>query len=78
MSASAADMAKFMLAHLSGGSFGSGRILSESGVERMHARAFAHDERLNGSALGSTRSRATACGSSATEGARAGSTATSR
>ena len=52
MSASAADMAKFMLAHLSGGSFGSGRILSEAGVERMHARAFAHDERLNGSALG--------------------------
>lgn len=52
MSASATDMAKFMLAHLSGGSFRGGRILSEASVERMHARVFAHDERIPGSALG--------------------------
>jgi hypothetical protein len=45
-------MAKFMIAHLSGGSFRGARILSEASVERMHARAFAHDERLNGCALG--------------------------
>jgi CubicO group peptidase (beta-lactamase class C family) len=52
VSSSAADMAKFMLAHLGKGSLGSRRILAESTVERMHARAFTHDEHLNGMALG--------------------------
>jgi CubicO group peptidase (beta-lactamase class C family) len=52
MSSSATDMAKFMLAHLGGGTFENGRILETSTCEQMHARVFGHDERINGSALG--------------------------
>lgn len=52
MSASATDMATFMLAHLGNGSFGNRRILSEATAARMHARAFGHDPRITGFALG--------------------------
>jgi CubicO group peptidase (beta-lactamase class C family) len=52
ISSSAADMAKFMLAHLGNGAFNGQRILSESTAVRMHARAFGHDPRLPGFALG--------------------------
>ncbi|MBM3791535.1 MAG: serine hydrolase, partial [Acidobacteria bacterium] len=48
MSASAADMARFMIAHLQHGSFGQGRILSEETARRMHSRLFAHSPKLNG------------------------------
>ena len=51
-SASAEDMAKFMLAHLNGGAYNGRRILAESTTARMHARAFGHDPRLPGFALG--------------------------
>jgi CubicO group peptidase (beta-lactamase class C family) len=52
VSASATDMATFMLAHLGGGAVDGKRILAESTTARMHARAFGHDERLPGFALG--------------------------
>ena len=49
---SATDMAKFMLAHLNGGAYNGQRILSDSTSTLMHARAFTHDPRLPGFALG--------------------------
>jgi len=52
VSSTADDMARFMLAHLNGGAFGTGRILADSTVARMHARAFTHDERIPGFGLG--------------------------
>ena len=52
VSATADDMARFMLAHLNGGALGGGRILAESTTARMHARAFTHDDRIPGFALG--------------------------
>jgi CubicO group peptidase (beta-lactamase class C family) len=52
VSSTAADMSKFMLAHLEGGAYGGGRILAESTVARMHTRTFTHDQRLPGFALG--------------------------
>jgi hypothetical protein len=52
LSSSATDMAKFMLAHLGGGALGNRRILETATCASMHARAFGHDERINGSALG--------------------------
>jgi CubicO group peptidase (beta-lactamase class C family) len=52
VSSSATDMAKFMLAHLMHGAYHGHRILSEATTEQMHARAFTHDERVNGLALG--------------------------
>ena len=52
MAASATDMAKFMIAHLQKGELNGKRILAESTATRMHARAFAHDARLPGYALG--------------------------
>jgi CubicO group peptidase (beta-lactamase class C family) len=48
IAASAADMAKFMIAHLNNGK----GILAESTAIRMHTRAFGHDPRLPGFALG--------------------------
>jgi CubicO group peptidase (beta-lactamase class C family) len=51
--ASAADMARFMLAHLGNGAApGGARILAESTAVRMHTRTFGHDPRLPGFALG--------------------------
>lgn len=52
MSATAGDMATFMLAHLENGAVEGGRMLSAATVARMHARAFTHDPRLPGFALG--------------------------
>jgi CubicO group peptidase (beta-lactamase class C family) len=52
ISATAADMAKFMLAHLNYGRLGTTRILGESTSRLMQARAFSHDPRVAGMALG--------------------------
>lgn len=53
VSATATDMAHFMLAHLGGGVHPNGtRILADSTARLMHTRAFTHDERLPGFALG--------------------------
>jgi hypothetical protein len=52
VSASATDMAKWMLVHLGGGQLGEVRILSPATAQRMHARSFGHDPRLPGWALG--------------------------
>jgi len=52
MSASATDIARFMLAHLNGGGLGSQRILTASTAETMDGRLFTHDPRLPGFAYG--------------------------
>jgi len=52
IAASATDMAKFMIAHLNDGELNGQRILADSTAKRMHARAFGHDPRLPGFALG--------------------------
>jgi CubicO group peptidase (beta-lactamase class C family) len=52
IAASATDMSKFMIAHLNDGTFNGQRILADSTAKRMHARAFTHDPRLPGFALG--------------------------
>ena len=52
LSASATDMAKFMIAHLNGGTYNGQRVLADSTAALMHARAFGHDTRLPGFALG--------------------------
>lgn len=52
MSASATDMARFMLAHLNGGELDGNRILSAETARLMHTRAFGHDDRVSGFALG--------------------------
>ena len=52
MSSSATDMAKFMIAHLNNGSYNGQRILADSTAKLMHARAFGHDPRVPGFALG--------------------------
>jgi CubicO group peptidase (beta-lactamase class C family) len=52
MSASANDMAKFMLAHLANGTYNGARILGDSIASVMHTQHFTHDRRLPGFALG--------------------------
>ncbi len=52
VSASATDMAKFMLAHLGNGVLNGVRIIADSTAHRMHARSQGHDDRLPGFALG--------------------------
>jgi hypothetical protein len=52
IAASATDMAKFMIAHLNDGALNGQRILADSTAKRMHARAFGHDPRIPGFALG--------------------------
>ena len=52
VASSATDMAKFMIAHLNNGAYNGQRILADSTALRMHARAFGHDPRLPGFALG--------------------------
>jgi CubicO group peptidase (beta-lactamase class C family) len=52
MASSATDMTKFMIAHLNNGAFKGQRILADSTAMRMHARAFGHDPRVPGFALG--------------------------
>jgi CubicO group peptidase (beta-lactamase class C family) len=48
MSASAVDMAHFMIAHLQLGKYGANRILSEETARKMHNRLFSHLPQLNG------------------------------
>ncbi|MGH7444493.1 MAG: serine hydrolase domain-containing protein, partial [Longimicrobiales bacterium] len=52
ISASATDMATFMIAHLNLGGVGEQRILSEATAVQMQTRGFEHDPRLPGWALG--------------------------
>jgi CubicO group peptidase (beta-lactamase class C family) len=52
MSASAAAMARWMLAQLNEGELEGARILAPATLARMHARAFTHDPRLPGFGLG--------------------------
>ena len=52
MASSAADVAKFMIAHLNDGAYNGQRILADSTAKRMHTRAFGHDPRIPGFALG--------------------------
>jgi CubicO group peptidase (beta-lactamase class C family) len=51
-SATATDMARFMLAHLQGGQYDGARILETATAQQMHSRLFTYDERLNGMAYG--------------------------
>jgi CubicO group peptidase (beta-lactamase class C family) len=51
-SATALDMAKFMIAHLHNGQYGAVRILKEDTAREMHGRLFANDSRLPGMAYG--------------------------
>ncbi|MGH8186358.1 MAG: serine hydrolase domain-containing protein, partial [Steroidobacteraceae bacterium] len=52
MSATATDLAKFMLAHLQEGAVGEGRILSPETTRIMHRRVLSPDPSVNGHALG--------------------------
>ncbi|HNX29050.1 MAG TPA: serine hydrolase domain-containing protein [Syntrophomonadaceae bacterium] len=52
MSSTAADMANFMIAHLSGGAGNGGRILREETVKEMHEQHFTYDPALGGMTLG--------------------------
>jgi CubicO group peptidase (beta-lactamase class C family) len=52
ISASAEAMAAFMTLHLQNGSYGGARILADSTVREMQARAFGDDPRINGFTLG--------------------------
>ncbi len=51
-SSSAHDMAKFILAHLQDGEYGSNRILSEASARQMRERLFEHDPRLDAMCYG--------------------------
>ena len=52
ISASGADMARFMLAHLQGGQYEAARILAAETARQMHARQFANSPTLNGIGYG--------------------------
>lgn len=52
VSASATDMARFMIAHLQNGELDGARILADSTARFMHSRAFGHDPRLDAYDLG--------------------------
>lgn len=52
LSASAAEMAKFMIAHLQNGKYGENRILKEETAKLMRTQLFTHDARLDGNAYG--------------------------
>jgi CubicO group peptidase (beta-lactamase class C family) len=52
LTSTAADMARFMLAHLGAGALGPSRILKPETTRLMQARHFEHDPRLPGHALG--------------------------
>lgn len=52
LSATATDMAKFMIAHLNKGALGEARILKEETAKQMHGRAMSPGPYLNGSGLG--------------------------
>ncbi len=50
--ASAADMARFMIAHLNDGRYGAVSILQPATAQLMHRQSFSHDPRVNGMAHG--------------------------
>jgi CubicO group peptidase (beta-lactamase class C family) len=52
MSATATDMAKFMLAHLQGGRYGDAHLLSRESTEAMHRQHFANHPALDGMGFG--------------------------
>jgi len=52
MSATATDMAKFMIAHLQAGLYGNIRILQVSTANEMHRQQFTHDSHLSGMTYG--------------------------
>ena len=52
MSATATDMAKFMVAHLQAGRYGEARILQPATAAEMQRRQFGHDPRLSGLTYG--------------------------
>ncbi len=52
LSTTAADMAKFMIAHLQNGLYGEARILNDETARLMHTQLFTHDPRLPGNAHG--------------------------
>ncbi len=52
LSSSAADMARFIIAHLQDGQFGGARILRPETARLMHSRLFALDDAANGMAYG--------------------------
>ena len=51
MTTTADDVARFMLAHLDEGRYGSGRILEPTTLQEMHRQQFSHDPRLPGTAF---------------------------
>jgi len=52
LSATATDLANFMIAHLQHGRFGDMRILAEATAQEMHQQLFTNDPRVNGFAHG--------------------------
>jgi CubicO group peptidase (beta-lactamase class C family) len=52
MSSTATDMARFMIAHLQGGTLGEARILEPETAREMHRLQFQHDPRVNGYGFG--------------------------
>jgi CubicO group peptidase (beta-lactamase class C family) len=52
LTATGADMARFMLAHLQNGTLGDGQILKPETAQLMHSRVMSPDPALNGHALG--------------------------
>jgi CubicO group peptidase (beta-lactamase class C family) len=52
LSTTAADISKFMIAHLQNGQYGENRILEEQTAKLMHTQLFTHDPRLDGNAHG--------------------------
>lgn len=57
MSATATDMAHFMIAHLRDGQFAERRILKRTMAQDMHRQHFSNDPRLSGMALGFVEQR---------------------
>ena len=51
-SATAVDMAKFMIAHLQNGRYENNSILQEATVQEMHSQHFTYDPRINGVCYG--------------------------
>jgi CubicO group peptidase (beta-lactamase class C family) len=57
LSSTAADMARFMIAHLQNGRYGDARILKEETAKQMHSQHYTLDPRLPGMAYGFYESR---------------------
>lgn len=57
LSSTAADMARFMIAHLQEGRYGEARILKEETAKQMHSQHYTLDPRLPGMAYGFYESR---------------------